>query len=150
MQTAISPVEADTRGPVGCEFYRFSGRPENMEFPAAVGEFQTADRFADRNFTRKPEAQRDDRRVDHRIKKRPKSMRPANQDLLSRIQQLKAKYPYWGYRRICAYLKYHEKLPVNRKRIFCNAALFLGRHYTELNTHISAGGDGRILPYKWF
>ena len=42
----------------------------------------------------------------------------ANQELLSRIQQLKAKHPYWGYRRIRAYLKNHEKLPVNRKRIF--------------------------------
>lgn len=42
----------------------------------------------------------------------------ANQELLLRIQQLKAKHPYWGYRRIWAYLKYHEKLPVNRKRIF--------------------------------
>ena len=34
----------------------------------------------------------------------------ANQELLLRIQQLKAKHPYWGYRRIWAYLKYHEKL----------------------------------------
>lgn len=45
-------------------------------------------------------------------------MRQAIQELLSRIQQLKVKHPYWGYRRIWAYLKYHEKLPVNRKRIF--------------------------------
>ena len=32
------------------------------------------------------------------------------EELLLRIQQLKAKHPYWGYRRIWAYLKYHEKL----------------------------------------
>ncbi len=37
----------------------------------------------------------------------------ANQELLLRIQQLKAKHPYWGYRRIWAYLKYHEKLLVH-------------------------------------
>ena len=42
----------------------------------------------------------------------------ANQELLLRIQQLKAKHPYWGYRRIWTYLKYHEKLPVHRKLIF--------------------------------
>lgn len=41
----------------------------------------------------------------------------ANQALLERIQQLKAEHPYWGYRRIWAYLKYHEKFPVNQKRI---------------------------------
>ena len=53
-----------------------------------------------------------------RLVKRHTSMCQANQELLLRIQQLKAKHPYWGYRRIWAYLKYHEKLPVNRKRIF--------------------------------
>lgn len=41
----------------------------------------------------------------------------ANQALLEQIRQLKAEHPYWGYRRIGAYLKYHEKIPVNRKRI---------------------------------
>lgn len=41
----------------------------------------------------------------------------ANQVLLVQIQQLKAEHPYWGYRRIWAYLKYHEKFPVNQKRI---------------------------------
>ena len=41
----------------------------------------------------------------------------ANQALLKRIQQLKTEHPYWGYRRIWAYLKYHEKRPVNQKRI---------------------------------
>ena len=41
----------------------------------------------------------------------------ANQALLERIRQLKAKHPYWGYRRIWAYLNYHEKFPVNQKRI---------------------------------
>lgn len=41
----------------------------------------------------------------------------ANQALLERIRQFKAEHPYWGYRRIWAYLKYHEKFPVNQKRI---------------------------------
>jgi len=35
-----------------------------------------------------------------------------------RIQELKAEHPYWGYRRIWAYLKFFQKFPVNRKRIF--------------------------------
>lgn len=41
----------------------------------------------------------------------------ANEAMLEPIRQLKAEHPYWGYRRIWAYLKYHENLPVNRKRI---------------------------------
>ncbi len=41
----------------------------------------------------------------------------ANQALLERIRQLKSDHPYWGYRRILAYLKYQEKMPVNRKQI---------------------------------
>jgi len=41
-----------------------------------------------------------------------------NTALLERIRELKADHPYWGYRRIWAYLKFHHGLPVNRKRIY--------------------------------
>jgi putative transposase len=37
--------------------------------------------------------------------------------LLPRIQQLKAEHPFWGYRRIWAYLRFVEQQPVNKKRI---------------------------------
>jgi putative transposase len=37
--------------------------------------------------------------------------------LLPRIQQLKAEQPFWGYRRIWAYLRFIEQLPVNKKRV---------------------------------
>jgi putative transposase len=37
--------------------------------------------------------------------------------LLSQIQQLKAEHPFWGYRRIWAYLRFVEQVPVNKKRI---------------------------------
>ena len=37
--------------------------------------------------------------------------------LLPRIHQLKAEHPFWGSRRIWAYLRFVEKLPVNKKRI---------------------------------
>jgi transposase InsO family protein len=40
-----------------------------------------------------------------------------NQGLLERIQALKAEHPFWGYRRIWAYLRFVEQLPVNKKRI---------------------------------
>lgn len=41
-----------------------------------------------------------------------------NKELLSQIQSLKAEHPFWGYRRIWAYLKYRQGLIVNRKRIY--------------------------------
>lgn len=37
--------------------------------------------------------------------------------LLPRIEALKAEHPFWGYRRIWAYLRFVEHLPVNKKRI---------------------------------
>ena len=37
--------------------------------------------------------------------------------LLSLIRPLKADHPFWGYRRIWAYLKYRLNQPVNKKRI---------------------------------
>lgn len=47
-----------------------------------------------------------------------------DQQLLPRVQQLKADHPAWGYRRIWAYLKYRDGLPVNKKRIY----RLLGEH----------------------
>jgi putative transposase len=40
-----------------------------------------------------------------------------NEGLLQRIRALKAEHPFWGYRRIWAYLHFVEKLPVNKKRL---------------------------------
>ena len=52
--------------------------------------------------------------------KRQRSARVTERDqqLLARLQQLKADHPAWGYRRIWAYLKYREGLPINKKRIY--------------------------------
>jgi transposase InsO family protein len=40
-----------------------------------------------------------------------------NEGLLQRIRELKAEHPFWGYRRIWAYLHFVERRPVNKKRI---------------------------------
>jgi putative transposase len=40
-----------------------------------------------------------------------------DEDLLPRIQALKAEHPFWGYRRIWAYLRLVEQRLVNKKRI---------------------------------
>ena len=51
---------------------------------------------------------------------RQRSWRVVQRDeaLLPRIQALKAAHPFWGYRRIWAYLRFVEQLPVNQKRIW--------------------------------
>ena len=41
-----------------------------------------------------------------------------NAQLLERIRDLKAQHPFWGYRRIWAYLRYVDGLIVNQKRIY--------------------------------
>ena len=57
---------------------------------------------------------------------RQRSARVAQRDgqLLPRIEALKADHPAWGYRRVWAYLKYREGLPVNKKRVY----RLLGEH----------------------
>jgi transposase InsO family protein len=41
-----------------------------------------------------------------------------NEAILRRIRALKAEHPFWGYRRVWAYLRYREGLPINKKRIY--------------------------------
>ncbi|MCM8783486.1 MAG: IS3 family transposase [Candidatus Omnitrophica bacterium] len=41
-----------------------------------------------------------------------------NKELLEQIQNLKLEHPFWGYRRVWAYLKYRKGLVVNKKRIY--------------------------------
>ena len=51
-------------------------------------------------------------------RQRSRQVQQRDQQLLPRLQQLKADHPAWGYRRVWAYLKYREALPVNKKRIY--------------------------------
>lgn len=38
-------------------------------------------------------------------------------ELVGRIRLIKADHPFWGHRRVWAWLKYHEGLTINRKRV---------------------------------
>jgi putative transposase len=38
--------------------------------------------------------------------------------LLERVRELKADHPFWGYRRVWAYLRYIDGLTVNQKRVY--------------------------------
>jgi putative transposase len=50
-------------------------------------------------------------------RRRPLQVVQRDADLLPRIQQLKVEHPFWSYRRIWAYLRFVEQLPVNKKRV---------------------------------
>jgi len=41
-----------------------------------------------------------------------------NEQLLSQIREIKADHPFWGYRRVWAYLKYRQHVLVNHKRVY--------------------------------
>lgn len=51
--------------------------------------------------------------------RKPRRAAPDLRDaaLLERIKALKAKHPFWGYRRVRAWLVYREKVLVNEKRV---------------------------------
>ena len=41
-----------------------------------------------------------------------------NKPLLMEIEKLKKEPPFWGYRRIWAYLTYVDQIIVNKKRVY--------------------------------
>lgn len=40
-----------------------------------------------------------------------------NKSLLERVREIKQKHPFWGYRRVWAYLRYREGFNINKKRV---------------------------------
>lgn len=40
-----------------------------------------------------------------------------NQPVIERIKEIKSEHPFWGYRRVWAYLKYIDNFEINRKRV---------------------------------
>ena len=51
------------------------------------------------------------------MKKPSLTVQQRNEPVLERIRELKAEHPFWGYRRICAHLKYIDKMNINQKRV---------------------------------
>jgi putative transposase len=50
-------------------------------------------------------------------RRRSPRVTPRDEELLPRLQGLTAEHPCWGYRRIWAYLRVVEQVPVNKKRM---------------------------------
>jgi putative transposase len=56
-----------------------------------------------------------------------------NESLLQRIQELKAEHPFWGYRRIWAYLRFVEERAVNKKRVL----RLMREHHLLVKSHLT-------------
>jgi transposase InsO family protein len=53
-----------------------------------------------------------------RHRRRSAAIEESDRLVLPVIRQLKAEHPFWGYRRIWAYLSFVEKLVINKKRVY--------------------------------
>jgi len=51
-------------------------------------------------------------------RKRSAVTEEADRAVLPVVRQLKAEHPFWGYRRIWAYLRFVERLKINKKRVY--------------------------------
>jgi putative transposase len=56
-----------------------------------------------------------------------------NESLLQRIQELKAEHPFWGYRRIWAYLCFVEERAVNKNRVL----RLMREHHLLVKPHLT-------------
>lgn len=52
------------------------------------------------------------------MRRRSKLVQKRNEELLSRIRDIKGHHPFWGYRRVWAHLRYVEGVIVNKKRVY--------------------------------
>ena len=49
------------------------------------------------------------------MRKPSDSVATRNDSLVNRIKDIKGEHPFWGYRRVWAYLRYIDELIVNKK-----------------------------------
>jgi len=52
------------------------------------------------------------------MRKHSESVAKCNCELVTRIRELKSDHPFWGYRRVWAYLRYVDNMLVNKKRVY--------------------------------
>ena len=53
-----------------------------------------------------------------RTRKASESVTARNAFLLERIEAIKSDHPFWGYRRVWAYVRYREGMTVSKNRIY--------------------------------
>lgn len=53
-----------------------------------------------------------------RRRRRAASRVAGDKQLLEQIRQIKSNHPFWGYRRVWAYLRFVCRMPINQKRVY--------------------------------
>jgi len=51
-------------------------------------------------------------------RKRSENVKKRDMEILEKIKVLKTEHPYWGYRRIWAYIKYRQKIKCGKNRVY--------------------------------
>ena len=54
----------------------------------------------------------------YKNKGRNKARRKSDMNLLEKIREIISQHPYWGYRRIWAYLRFRKALKISQKKIY--------------------------------
>lgn len=67
-----------------------------------------------------------------------------DKELLTAIARLKGEHPFWGYRRVWAYLRFREGQPVNKKRIY----RVMKEHQLLVNTQTRLKAQRGKYPYR--
>ena len=87
-------------------------------------------------------------------RRRSATIEESDRAILPIIRQLKAEHPFWGYRRIWAYLSFVERIVINKKRIYRllreNDLLVKGNEKLKAR-RVSSGSKPRpIEPNSWW
>ena len=74
--------------------------------------------------------------------------------ILPIIRQLKAEHPFWGYRRIWAYLSFIERVLINKKRVYRllreNELLVKGDEKLKAKRKIGQSKPCPVTPNSWW
>jgi transposase InsO family protein len=76
-----------------------------------------------------------------------------NEAILARLRELKSEHPFWGYRHCWAHLRYVDKLPVNKKRVYrlLQAHTLLAAQTTHAVARVSTRPKPRPdRPQQWW
>jgi putative transposase len=87
-------------------------------------------------------------------RRRPLHVTQRDKERLPRLQALKAEHPCWGYRRVWAFWRFVEHLPVNRQRIW----RLLREHHLLVPPHLrlkatrtpSHSTPKPLKPHEWW
>ncbi len=87
-------------------------------------------------------------------RRRSKAIEESDRAVLPVIRRLKAEHPFWGYRRIWAYLRFVERIVINKKRVYRllreNGLLVSGNEKLKARRAASGSKPRPNKPNNWW